>query len=101
MSHLPVLRSRMPRAVLLAAACLTLLVLAPPATALPTLHPGDHNRSVKRLQRALGITADGIYGKGTARRVRRFQRRHHLRGDTIVGAATWRMLHLGTPLWIR
>jgi len=92
MSSFPVLRSRMPRAALMAAACLALLVFAPAAGALPTLHPGDHNRSVKRLQRALGITADGIYGKGTARRVRRFQRRHHLRGDAIVGAATWRML---------
>jgi len=92
MSPFPVLRSRMPRAALLLAACLTLLVAAPAAHALPTLHPGDHGRSVKRLQRALGVTADGIYGKGTARRVRRFQRRHHLRGDAIVGTATWRML---------
>ena len=69
MSPFPVLRSRMPRAALLLAACLTLLVAAPAAHALPTLHPGDHGRSVKRLQRALGVTADGIYGKGTARRV--------------------------------
>ena len=92
MSSLPDLRSRMPRAATLLAACLTLLVAAPAAHALPTLHPGDEGRSVKRLQRSLGVTPDGIYGPGTERRVRRFQRRHHLRGDAIVGAATWRML---------
>ncbi len=88
----PVLRRGMPRAATLLAACLTLLVAAPAASALPTLHPGDEGRSVKRLQRALGVTADGIYGPGTTRLVRRFQRRHDLPGDAIVGAATWRML---------
>ncbi len=82
----------MPRAATLLVACLTLLVAAPAAQALPTLHPGDEGRSVKRLQRALGLTADGIYGPGTARVVRRFQRRHDLTADGIVGGGTWRML---------
>jgi peptidoglycan hydrolase-like protein with peptidoglycan-binding domain len=92
MSPFPALRRGMPRAATLLVACLTLLVAAPVASALPTLNPGDQGRSVKRLQRALGVTPDGIYGPGTERRVRRFQRRHHLPGDAIVGAATWRML---------
>ena len=82
----------MPRAASLLAACLTLLVAAPAAQALPTLHPGDEGRSVKRLQRSLGLTADGIYGPGTARVVRRFQRTHDLTADGIVGGSTWRML---------
>lgn len=83
----------MPRAALLLAACLTLLLcLAPPAGALPTLHPGDEGRSVKRLQRALGLSADGIFGPGTRRALRRFQRRHDLAADGIAGASTWRML---------
>ena len=86
------LRRGMPRAAALLAACLTLLVAAPAVDALPTVHPGDHGRAVKRLQRALGVTADGIYGPGTGRLVRRFQRRHHLKPDAVVGAATWRML---------
>ena len=86
------LRRGMPRAATLLVACLTLLVAAPAANALPTLHPGDEGRSVKRLQRALGLTADGIYGPGTARVVRRFQRRHDLTADGIVGGSTWRML---------
>lgn len=92
MSLPPDLRRGLPRAATLLVACLTLLVAAPAASALPTLHPGDEGRSVARLQRALGVTADGIYGPGTARRVRSFQRRHNLPGDAIVGAATWRML---------
>lgn len=82
----------MPWAAPLLAVCLSLLALAPAADALPTLHPGDEGRSVKRLQRALGLTADGIYGPGTARVVRRFQRRHDLTSDGIVGGSTWRML---------
>lgn len=82
----------MPWAVLLLVACLTLLVAAPAASALPTLHPGDEGKSVKRLQRALRLTADGIYGPGTARLVRRFQRTHDLTADGVVGASTWRML---------
>jgi Transglycosylase-like domain/Putative peptidoglycan binding domain len=44
--------------------------------------------SVAALQRALGITADGVYGPGTRRAVRRFQRRHGLTVDGIAGPAT-------------
>jgi len=83
----------MPRAALVAAACLTLLVAGSGrAERFPRSIPATTAARWKRLQRALGIAADGIYGKGTARRVRRFQRRHHLRGDAIVGAQTWGML---------
>lgn len=83
----------MPRAALLLAASLTLLLCAAPATsALPTLHPGDEGRSVKRLQRALGLAPDGIFGPGTRSALRRFQRRHDLAADGIAGASTWRML---------
>ena len=65
---------------------------APSALALPTLEHGDRGRSVMRLQHALHITADGVFGRGTARAVRRFQRHHDLRADGVVGAATWRAL---------
>jgi hypothetical protein len=78
---------------MLLAACLTLLLcLAPAAAALPTLHPGDQGKSVQRLQRALGLAPDGIFGSGTRKALRRFQRRHDLTADGIAGASTWRML---------
>ena len=44
--------------------------------------------SVRELQRALGIPADGIYGRRTRRAVRRFQRAHGLHVDGIAGSAT-------------
>lgn len=48
--------------------------------------------AVARLQRALGITADGIFGPGTAHAVRAFQRGRSLTADGVVGPATWRSL---------
>jgi len=67
--------------------------LAPtPAHAARVLHPGDRGRSVERLQRALHVGADGVFGPSTARAVRRFQRRHRLDADGVVGASTWRAL---------
>jgi hypothetical protein len=68
------------------------LLLAADAQALPTLHHGDRGRSVRKLQRALHLQADGVFGRGTLHAVRRFQRRHHLTADGVVGASTWRML---------
>jgi peptidoglycan hydrolase-like protein with peptidoglycan-binding domain len=62
------------------------------AQALPTLKPGQHGKSVRKLQRALHLPGDGIFGHTTARAVRRFQRRHHLRADGVVGPTTWRMI---------
>jgi len=44
--------------------------------------------TVTALQRALGLTADGIYGRMTRRAVRHFQRTHGLTVDGIAGPAT-------------
>ena len=77
---------------LLAAAAIAPLAAPASADALPTLERGDRGRSVQRLQRALHVNADGVFGATTARAVRRFQRRHDLHADGIVGATTWRML---------
>jgi peptidoglycan hydrolase-like protein with peptidoglycan-binding domain len=75
------------------------VLLAVPASAatMPTLKPGSRGDHVKRLQSALHIGADGIFGKGTKSVVKRFQRRHNLKPDGIVGPATWRKLGVRAP----
>jgi peptidoglycan hydrolase-like protein with peptidoglycan-binding domain len=51
-----------------------------------------HGTSVKDLQRLLGLPADGVFGRQTARAVRDFQRHHGLKADGVVGPATWAAL---------
>src|SRR3978361_1720350 len=66
----------------------------PPAAEPKPLKRGSHGVRVKVLQRDLGLSpADGIFGKGTYKAVRRFQRRHHLAVDGIGGTVTWRLAH--------
>ncbi|HEY6760378.1 MAG TPA: peptidoglycan-binding protein [Baekduia sp.] len=82
---------------LLAALAVTTFVV-PGATAATAdakpLKRGTHGARVKVLQRDLGLSpADGIFGTGTYKAVRRFQRRHHLTVDGIVGTVTWRLVH--------
>jgi peptidoglycan hydrolase-like protein with peptidoglycan-binding domain len=48
--------------------------------------------TVADLQRALGLPADGVFGRQTAHAVREFQRNHGLRADGVVGPATWAAL---------
>lgn len=89
---MPVARSRHVLVPLLAATAISLPAAAG-ADAKP-LKKGSHGARVKVLQRDLGISpADGIFGKGTYKAVRRFQRRHHLTVDGIVGTVTWRLVH--------
>jgi cell wall-associated NlpC family hydrolase len=66
-------------------------LLAAPAAA-RTLGVGDRGKAVRAVQHRLGVAADGIYGRATARAVRRFQRRHRLRATGRVDAATRRAL---------
>lgn len=53
-----------------------------------TLREGDRGRAVRRLQRRLGVAADGVFGPQTDRAVKRFQRRNGLVADGIVGPIT-------------
>jgi Transglycosylase-like domain/Putative peptidoglycan binding domain len=44
--------------------------------------------TIKAVQRALGIAADGIAGPQTRRAIKRFQRTHGLKVDGVIGPAT-------------
>jgi peptidoglycan hydrolase-like protein with peptidoglycan-binding domain len=61
-----------------------------------SLKKGSRGKRVRQLQRALGIPADGIFGKGTRRAVKRYQRRHGLTVDGIAGPQTLASLGVGS-----
>lgn len=58
----------------------------------PTLRRGSKGNDVKRLQRLIGVTADGDFGPATEAKVKKVQRAHKLAADGIVGPKTWRVL---------
>ena len=53
---------------------------------------GNKGEEVKRLQEALGINNDGIFGKQTEESVKLFQNKNGLEVDGIVGDKTWSAL---------
>ena len=77
--------------------------LTPPPSALPaTEHqasahtasvPAAASGSVRQLQEALHITADGDFGPETEAAVRTFQASHNISVDGIVGPETWTAAH--------
>jgi peptidoglycan hydrolase-like protein with peptidoglycan-binding domain len=54
-----------------------------------------HGHGVQAVQQALGVPADGVFGKNTAHAVKAFQAKHGLTADGIVGPSTWTAL--GVP----
>ena len=66
------------------------------AAASKSLEKGARGKRVRQLQRALGIPADGIFGKGTRRAVKHYQRRHGLVVDGIAGPQTLSALGVGS-----
>ena len=71
-----------------------------------TLRKGDKGEEVKLLQNALNaegatLKADGDFGAKTDRAVLRFQEKHDLLVDGIVGRATWKALGISdkAPEW--
>jgi transglycosylase-like protein/putative peptidoglycan binding protein len=56
---------------------------------------GSGGPAVSAVQRALGVPADGVFGKRTEANVRLFQARHHLLVDGMVGPQTRAALGLG------
>lgn len=57
-----------------------------------TIKKWSKGAAVKKLQTALGITADGMFGNNTETAVKAFQRANGLAVDGIVGAKTWAAL---------
>lgn len=58
------------------------------------LKVGSRGENVKAVQSVLGLTADGIFGKGTETHVRAFQELNGLGVDGLVGNGTWEALGL-------
>jgi hypothetical protein len=83
-------RGRARASIVACLAAIALLAAASPAEAV--LKRGSHGPRVVKVQHWLGIHADGIFGSGTKRAVKRFQRRHGLTADGIVGPATYAAL---------
>jgi hypothetical protein len=76
----------------LATLALLLVPVAGAQAAAKPLKTGSHGVRVERVQHWLGLHADGVFGPGTKRAVKRFQRSHGLTADGIVGPATYRAL---------
>lgn len=57
-----------------------------------TLRRGDTGPDVVKVQAAVGVAADGIFGAVTEAVLREFQRRHGLVPDGIIGPRTWAVL---------
>jgi peptidoglycan L-alanyl-D-glutamate endopeptidase CwlK len=53
---------------------------------------GSKGKDVQRVQNAVGVTADGIFGPATKKAVQAYQKRHGLSADGIVGPASWAKL---------
>jgi putative chitinase len=50
---------------------------------------GSKGEDVKKLQLKLGLSADGVFGPGTAAAVKKWQSENGLSADGIVGDGTW------------
>ena len=60
------------------------------------LRKGTKGNEVKQLQEFLDTEADGIFGPGTERAVKKWQSENGLTADGIVGPATWDAMCIAT-----
>src|SRR3954454_4494887 len=68
---------------------------SPAKASAPAAARRPHGHGVRAVQQAIGVRADGVFGKNTAHGVRAFQEKHGLKPDGIVGPATWHAM--GVP----
>ncbi|MFC0272314.1 peptidoglycan-binding protein [Metabacillus herbersteinensis] len=47
---------------------------------------------IRKIQKVVGVTPDGIYGPKTEKAVRSFQQKNGVTTDGIVGPKTWAIL---------
>ena len=59
-----------------------------PTTSAVVLKRGDRGASVRKVQTALGIAVDGVFGAQTEQAVKRFQKGKGLTADGVVGPDT-------------
>ena len=52
----------------------------------------NKGEGIRRIQNALGLTADGIFGAGTESAVKAFQQKNNLTADGIVDSKTYNLL---------
>ena len=57
-----------------------------------TVKLGSRGEDVRILQKYLGLTADGVFGSGTDKRVKEWQRKKGLTPDGIVGPHSWEII---------
>lgn len=53
---------------------------------------GSRGEAVKKIQRRLGLSPDGIFGRNTKNAVIRFQKSNKLKPDGMVGPNTWNLM---------
>jgi len=53
------------------------------------LRRGSTGKEVERIQKAVNVAVDGIFGPMTERAVKAYQKRHGLAVDGIIGPKTW------------
>jgi GH25 family lysozyme M1 (1,4-beta-N-acetylmuramidase) len=57
-----------------------------------SIKEGSRGKDVERIQRAIGVNPDGIFGTKTKAAVKAYQTRHNLNADGIVGVKTWSVM---------
>jgi peptidoglycan L-alanyl-D-glutamate endopeptidase CwlK len=53
---------------------------------------GSKGKDVQRVQNAVNVKADGIFGPATKKAVQAYQKRHGLSADGIIGKNTWKVM---------